>query len=189
MVFANSEISAVIKDNMTLLVTGTRSKQLLAAVLVLLAVLAGVACSSQEASPPETAAASVPAGEPATTVASSTPTSLPEPRPTAQPEPTTAPKQIDAAATDLEGRWEGVTRIVALGELPFAVTFAVSDDGLGASMDIQGNIGLELTNVTLDGQRIHFELESPLGLATWAGEVRDGVIDGEFTQGEAQGIF
>ena len=189
MVFANSEISAVIKDNMTLLVTGTRSKQLLAAVLVLLAVLAGVACSSQEASPPETAAASVPAGEPATTVASSTPTSLPEPRPTAQPEPTTAPKQIDAAATDLEGRWEGVTRIVALGELPFAVTFAVSDDGLGAAMDIQGNIGLELTNVTLDGQRIHFELESPLGLATWDGEVRDGVIDGEFTQGEAQGIF
>ena len=117
-------------------------------------------------------------------------TSLPAiPATSEQPDPTAAPGQNSTITAELEGRWEGVNRIVALGELLFTVTFAVSDDGLGAAMDIQGNIGLELTNVTLDGQRIHFELESPLGLAAWDGEVRDGVIDGEFTQGEAQGIF
>ena len=76
-----------------------------------------------------------------------------------------------------------------LGELPIAVTFAVSDGELGAAMDIQGGTGLELLNVALDGQRIHFELESPFGQAIWDGDIRDGVIDGEFTQAEAQGIF
>ena len=56
-------------------------------------------------------------------------------------------------------------------------------------MDIQGGIGLALSNVALDGQHIHFELESPLRLATWDGEVRDGVIDGEFAQAGARGIL
>jgi len=87
------------------------------------------------------------------------------------------------------GRWEGVTRIVALGELPIAVAFELSGDELLAAMDIQGGIGLELVNVALDENRIHFELESPFGQAIWDGEVRDGVIDGEFTQAGAEGIF
>ncbi len=49
-------------------------------------------------------------------------------------------------------------------------------------MDIQGNFGLPLSNVTLDAGRLHFELESPLGLAVWDGEVGDEVIEGDFTQ-------
>ena len=76
-----------------------------------------------------------------------------------------------------------------LGELPIAVNFAVTGDELRATMDIQGGVGLALVNVELDERHIHFELVSPFGQAVWDGEVRDGVIDGEFTQAEAQGIF
>ena len=108
---------------------------------------------------------------------------------TGQPEPTVAPAADFGIAAELVGRWEGVTRIVALGELPIAVAFELSGDELLAAMDIQGGIGLELVNVSLDGRHIHFELESPFGQAVWDGEVGDGVIDGNFTQAEAQGIF
>ena len=85
------------------------------------------------------------------------------------------------AAVELEGRWEGGIS-VAVPDLPFAVDLTASGDGLRGTIDIQGNFGLPLSNVTLDAGRLHFELESPLGLAVWDGEVLDGVIEGEFTQ-------
>ena len=85
------------------------------------------------------------------------------------------------AAVELEGRWEGGIS-VAVPDLPFAVDLTASGDGLRGTIDIQGNFGLPLSNVVLDAGRLHFELESPLGLAVWDGEVGDGVIEGEFTQ-------
>ncbi len=155
------------------------------------------ACSSSDLAPPPTAgaspttAASAAPDPPATTAPASTTEAPAAPATTTSPPPetTAAAADVDTAAADLEGRWEGVTRIVALGELPIAVNFTASEDGLQAAMDIQGGIGLELVNVSLDGRHIHFELESPFGQAIWDGEVRDGLIDGEFTQADAQGIF
>ena len=155
------------------------------------------ACTTSDVAPPATAgaspttAASAAPDPPATTAPASTtePPAAPAATTTAQPEPAAAPAPDIGVAAELVGRWEGVTRIVALGELPIAVAFELSGDELLAAMDIQGGIGLELVNVSLDGSHVHFELESPFGQAIWDGEVRGGVIDGEFTQAEAQGIF
>ena len=47
----------------------------------------------------------------------------------------------------------------------------------------------ELANVAVDSGLVHFELESPIGLAVWEGEARDGTVEGEFTQGAATGTF
>lgn len=86
------------------------------------------------------------------------------------------------APADLEGRWEGGIAIPGPTDLPFTVDLTASGDGLRATIDIQGNFGLPLSNVTLDAGRLRFELDSPLGLAVWDGEVGDGVIEGAFTQ-------
>ena len=83
---------------------------------------------------------------------------------------------------DLDGRWEGGISIPGPTDLPFAVELTVSGDGLRGTINIQGLSGLPLSNVVVDAGRIRFELDSPLGLAIWEGEVRDGVIEGEFTQ-------
>ena len=88
---------------------------------------------------------------------------------------------------DLEGHWDGAISIPGPTDLPFAVDMTASGDGLRGTIDIQGVSGLPLSNVVLDAGRIHFELDSPFGLAIWEGEVSDGVIEGEFTQaGTAQ---
>ncbi|MXZ14262.1 MAG: alpha/beta fold hydrolase [Acidimicrobiales bacterium] len=168
---------------------------MLPALTALLVSVMVFACSSSGVSPPTTArtdptTAITEAPEPLATTAPASTTELPAvPATSDQPEPTVAPAADIGIAAELVGRWEGVTRIVALGELPIAVAFELSGDELLAAMDIQGGIGLELVNVSLDGRHIRFELESPFGQAVWDGEVRDGVIDGEFTQVEARGIF
>jgi len=168
---------------------------LLPGLLVALLLAATAACSSSDVAPPATAGAA-PTTElsavpetPATTESAPPTTSTAIPTASTQPEATVAPEPEIDVATELLGRWEGLTRVVNLGELPITVTFTVSGDELLAAMDIQGLIGLELVNVALEGRRIHFELESPLGQAIWDGEVRDGLIDGEFTQAGAEGIF
>ena len=168
---------------------------LLPGLLVSLLLAATAACSSSDVAPPATVGAA-PTTElsavpetPATTESAPPTTSPSVPTTSELPEPAVAPEPDIDVATELLGRWEGLTRIVNLGELPITVAFTVSGDELHAAMDIQGGIGLELVNVALDGRRIHFELESPFGQAVWDGEVRDGLIDGEFTQAGAEGIF
>ena len=113
---------------------------------------------------------------------------LPPPGPDAL-DPSDAGDATGVEAEDLRGRWEGVTVVPGLGDLPFSVTFRASDDGLRATIDIQGAVGLRLSNVSLESGRVHFELESPLGLATWEGQVRGGVIEGEFLQGGFPATF
>ncbi len=108
----------------------------------------------------------------------------PEPPAPADPDAADYPETSGAGGlgpADLEGRWEGGIS-VAVPDLPFAVDLTASGDGLRGTIDIQGNYALPLSNVVLDAGRLHFELESPLGLAVWDGEVGDGVIEGEFTQ-------
>ena len=144
----------------------------------------------------ETVAGPAPAPEPAEPVASPAP--APEPVETVDSTPATSqpaqpPAPADPGAPDaaeatgeglaaLAGRWEGGISIAGPTDLPFAVELIASGDGLRGTIDVQGNFGLPLSNVVLDAGRLHFELDSPLGLAVWDGEVGDGVIEGEFTQ-------
>ena len=131
----------------------------------------------------ETVASPSPAPEPVETVDSTPATSQ-----SAQPHEPADPDAPDAAgatgvgSADLEGHWEGAISIPGPTDLPFAVDMTASGDGLRGTIDIQGVSGLPLSNVVLAAGRIHFELDSPIGLALWEGEVRDGVIEGEFTQ-------
>ena len=134
-----------------------------------------------------------PAPEPVEAVDPAPPTTPPaEPLPPPEPDaldPSDADDATGVDAADLQGRWEGVTVVPGLGDLPFSVTFRASGDGLRATIDIQGAVGLRLSNVSLESGRVHFELESPLGLATWEGQVSDGVIEGEFLQGGFPATF
>ena len=178
-----------------------RQARLLASVVVLLLV-AAAGCGSEDISPPAPLAEPIPPVEsnapeaPEGTVASPTP--APEPAEAVDTTPTTshpaeapapaepdAPGEADATGMGLEGlegRWEGEISIPGPTGLPFAVDMTASGDGLRATIDIQGVSGLPLSNVVLDAGRIHFELNSPIGLAVWDGEVSDGVIEGDFTQ-------
>ena len=139
------------------------------------------------------AATEAPAPEPVEMVDPTPDTTAPaEPLPPPEPDvldPSDAGDATGVEAEDLRGRWEGVTVVPGLGDLPFSVTFRASDDGLRATIDIQGAVGLRLSNVSLESGRVHFELESPLGLATWEGQVRGGVIEGEFIQGGFPATF
>ena len=170
-----------------------------AAVLVLLAA-ASAACS---ASPEATVESSVPAttaslpdttGDATASTAATTTTTEQMPATTLTTPPTepAAPPQadnLDGIVAEIEGRWEGVTSIPGLGELPFSIELTAADGTLNGSMDIQGNVGLPLTALSFDGSVLHFELQSPLGLATWEGELRNGVIEGEFDQLGNTGTF
>ena len=178
-----------------------RQSRLLASVVVLLLV-ASAGCGSQDVSSPAPLAEPISPVEskapeaPEGTVASPTP--APEPAEAVDTTPTTshpaeapAPAEPDAPGEadgtgmgleGLEGRWEGEVSIPGLAGLPFAVDMTASGDDLRATIDIQGVSGLPLSNVVLDAGRIHFELNSPIGLAVWDGEVSDGVIEGDFTQ-------
>ena len=89
----------------------------------------------------------------------------------------------------LEGHWDGAISIPGPTDLPFAVDMTASGDGIRGTIDIQGVSGLPLSNVVLDAGRIHFELDSPIGLAIWEGKVSDGVIEGEFTQASMAETF
>ncbi len=131
-----------------------------------------------DASPATTAAA-----EPVEPVDAATASSpAPEPSATADPDPESNTGSHGEAARALEGRWEGAISIPGPTDLPFAVELVASKEGLRGTIDIQGVSGLPLSNLALDGDGIHFELQSPLGLAVWDGDVSNGVIEGEFTQ-------
>lgn len=100
-----------------------------------------------------------------------------------------------AAAQDTDpasggGRWTGALEILGQ-ELGFGVRFHRDADALRAAMDIpaQGAHDLELVNVSASGSRVHFELRAATGLAVWDGEITGDVVEGEFTQGGARGVF
>lgn len=169
-----------------------------AALLLLAAVSAACSAATEESGEASTAATtgSAPAERldettgataPAATSAPVSPTTA-----TTQPPSTTALAESDGGdgfAAEIEGRWEGTADVPGLGTLPFAIDLDVADDGLGGTIDVQGNIGLPLSELVLDGTRLRFELKSPLGLIKWDGELREGVIEGEFTQLGNTGAF
>ena len=99
----------------------------------------------------EPAPTTAPAPEPAATVERTQSTTPPP-----EPEPPDVPSATGVGPAYLQGRWEGVTLVPGLGDLPFTVTFRASDDGLRATIDIQGAVALRLSNVALDAGRVHF---------------------------------
>ena len=92
----------------------------------------------------------------------------------------------------LDGRWEGDI-LVAGSLLPMEVEFATEEGELQAFLDIslQGLIGYALSEVSYEGEKIHFEGFSENNrLAVWEGEVLpDGTISGVFTQVGYEGSF
>ncbi|MDE2662672.1 MAG: alpha/beta fold hydrolase [Gemmatimonadota bacterium] len=88
----------------------------------------------------------------------------------------------------VEGRWVGSV-VLPTGGLPFSVTFERAEDVLVATMDIQGAVDLPLTAVSHENDRVHFELETPIGLAAWDGALTGDTIEGEFTQGVVTATF
>ncbi len=95
----------------------------------------------------------------------------------------------DQAAADLMGRWEGTTEILGLN-LPMAVEFSQGSEGaVVAHIDIQGAKGIPLTQVRFEEGQVHFELNAGPGLAVWEGRLKEGSIQGRFTQGGASGEF
>ncbi|WP_420449083.1 alpha/beta hydrolase [Candidatus Palauibacter sp.] len=102
--------------------------------------------------------------------------------------PALAQEPVAVSGGSIEGKWTGAV-VLPTGGLPFSVTFERADEGLSAAMDIQGQLGLPLTAVSYVDGRVHFELDSPIGLAAWDG-ARDGdTIEGEFKQGVVTTTF
>ena len=137
---------------------------------------------------PEATATTVP-----TATREPTPTPVPaeEPERTASPSPEATPESTSSDAVEIPGLWAGISTIPALGELPFTVDFTMSGSGLRGTMDIpaQNAFGLELADVSFRSGRLHFELDSPIGLAIWDGELLGGLIEGEFKQAGLEGTF
>ena len=90
-----------------------------------------------------------------------------------------------AAQSGPLGTWEGAIHVMGQ-ELPITVVFTATDKG---TIDIQGAMGLPLTNVKIAGQTVHFELPAGLGLCVFEGEIKGDAISGSFTQGAAKGTF
>ncbi|HOW44992.1 MAG TPA: alpha/beta fold hydrolase [Candidatus Aminicenantes bacterium] len=95
-----------------------------------------------------------------------------------------------APAAALNGSWEGAISIMGQ-ELKFAVHFSESEGTLKAAMDIpqQGAMGLPLTQVRRDGDRVHFELVAGPGVAVFDGVMAAGAIAGDFLQAGIKGTF
>ena len=147
---------------------------------------------------PEPTASPSPAPEPTVTPEpTAAPSPAPEPTaaptPAATPVPQATPEPPPSVPADIDGDWDGISTIAGLGEIAFTITFTMSSPALQAKMDIpdQSAFGLDLSNVTFQSGRLHYELDSPFGLAVWDGELRDGdgVFEGEFTQAGLQGTF
>lgn len=85
----------------------------------------------------------------------------------------------------LDGRWEGDI-VVPAQPVRIIVVFATDGASLTATMDVpsQNVADKRLANVRQSGPRIHFELPTPSGAATFDGEWIQGVIRGDFKQGD-----
>ena len=99
-----------------------------------------------------------------------------------------SPLKANAQMDTLTGRWAGAIDIAGTN-LDMVVEFAASGGELEASIDIQGATGVPLTNVTLDGNAVHFELQAGPGLAIFQGTIDGETITGSFTQAGIKGTF
>ena len=94
------------------------------------------------------------------------------------------------AQSSLEGDW--------IGGLDFGSSwqyinlhFKSQNQGVVGTLDFpeQGRMGLALNRVVVDAANVHLELQDATGLAIFKGQLKDGVISGEFTQGQTKAVF
>lgn len=98
---------------------------------------------------------------------------------------------VAAPAQDpLVGTWEGAIHVPG-GDLAILVEIATDATGPKAKIDIplQSAHGIALSNVRLEGSRIHFELSAGPGLAVFDGERQEGSMAGSFRQAAVEGTF
>jgi len=97
-----------------------------------------------------------------------------------------------AAAADqgLSGSWEGAIQIMGQ-ELKIIVHFSEADGALKATLDIpqQMAVGLPLSQVKREADKVHFELVAGPGIAIFDGAVVADVIQGDFLQAGIKGSF
>ena len=137
----------------------------------------------------ETVASPAPVPEPVETVDSTPATSQPaQPPAPADPDAPDAAGATGVGPADLEGHWEGAISITGPTDLPFAVDMTASGDGLAGRSTSRACPGCRCR--TLCSMRA-------ASTSSWThprarhlgGEVRDGVIEGEFTQSGAVETF
>jgi alpha-beta hydrolase superfamily lysophospholipase len=96
-----------------------------------------------------------------------------------------------SAEAQIAGVWSG--EISGMGSLlKIKVKFSQSDGLYSGNIDIpqQSAVGLRLSNIKVDSQKVHFELEAGPGrLATFDGLLKDSVIQGKLSQSGIDGAF
>ncbi|MBX2997903.1 MAG: serine hydrolase [Caldilineaceae bacterium] len=97
---------------------------------------------------------------------------------------------VDAARTDLAGRWQGAISVMGT-ELEIIVNFSGEDDALAGTIDIpqQNAFGIPLHSIRFDAPSVHFEMLEGLGSAAFDGELDAGVITGVFRQSGIEATF
>ncbi len=89
------------------------------------------------------------------------------------------------------GSWHGAIKI-GNGALDIVVRLVrTEDDAMAGSIDIpqQSAEDLELQNVRVTGDSVHFELHAPVGVAFFDGTRSEGLISGSFQQASFAGSF
>lgn len=104
-----------------------------------------------------------------------------------------APLVAQDTSTTPAGDWAGAIELPGDQQLAIQVTLTPEGDGWSGTIDIpaQGLAGFALSNVTVDGRAVHFEMAGVPGTPTFDGELaEDGeTIAGAFTQGGAELAF
>lgn len=98
--------------------------------------------------------------------------------------------QAEGDPADVAGEWTG--QVTVIGQvIGFEVELSVVDGVLTGLMDIpmQAAHDMPLSDVVWDDPALSFTLEVPGAPAFYDGEMADGVITGEFSQGGAVGVF
>lgn len=96
----------------------------------------------------------------------------------------------ETAQIAIEGPWEGAIAIMGQ-ELEIIVHFSEAGGSLKATLDIpqQMAMGLPLSQVKREGDKVHFELVAGPGIALFDGAISAAAIQGDFFQAGIKGSF
>jgi pimeloyl-ACP methyl ester carboxylesterase len=96
--------------------------------------------------------------------------------------------QKESPRVALTGHWEG--RIDLGRSLPRIVLHATATpDPATVDMPDSGQLKLAVQQLSIEGDRIRFELQTSQATATFAGTIKDGAITGDFRQDNLAGSF
>lgn len=95
-----------------------------------------------------------------------------------------------AAQTTLAGDWTGGLDSGSQW-LPIEIHFKPHEGGLSGSLDIPrfGQMNQLLSQIRVEGSRVHFEWVRTVGTGTFKGELKDGGLVGNYQRGEVRSTF